>query len=212
MKTLIQCDFDGTVTEEDVSFILLDAFTDEDWRKYLNEYKKGKISVGDFNAKAFSLIKADRQTMLEFAKPRVRIRDGFVKLLDLCYKKGFRFVIVSNGLDFYIEAILKDIGLSDVEIHAARTSFNPGSVEVKYIGPEGNQIQEGFKEAYTKSFLGKGYRVIYMGNGTSDASSAKLAHYIFATGDLLAHCKERNLNCKPFTNFTDVIQGLEPLS
>jgi 2-hydroxy-3-keto-5-methylthiopentenyl-1-phosphate phosphatase len=28
IQTLVQCDFDGTVTEEDVSFMLLDAFAD----------------------------------------------------------------------------------------------------------------------------------------------------------------------------------------
>ena len=40
MKTLIQCDFDGTVTEEDVSFFLLDAFAQGDWRALLREYKE----------------------------------------------------------------------------------------------------------------------------------------------------------------------------
>jgi len=38
-KTLIQCDFDGTITEEDVSFILLDTFARGDWRRLLKEYK-----------------------------------------------------------------------------------------------------------------------------------------------------------------------------
>ncbi len=32
-KTLVQCDFDGTVTEEDVSFMLLDAFANGGWRQ-----------------------------------------------------------------------------------------------------------------------------------------------------------------------------------
>ena len=44
MKTLVQCDFDGTVTEEDVSFFLLDTFAQGDWRRLLQEYKEGKIS------------------------------------------------------------------------------------------------------------------------------------------------------------------------
>ena len=37
-KTAVQLDFDGTVTEEDVSFLLLDRFANGDWRKYLAEY------------------------------------------------------------------------------------------------------------------------------------------------------------------------------
>ena len=37
-KTLVQCDFDGTITEEDVSFMLLDAFADRDPRRWRQLY------------------------------------------------------------------------------------------------------------------------------------------------------------------------------
>ena len=33
MKTLVQCDFDNTIAESDVSFMLLDAFADGDWQQ-----------------------------------------------------------------------------------------------------------------------------------------------------------------------------------
>jgi len=211
MKTLVQCDFDGTITEKDVSFQLLDAFANGDWRQLLTEYREDKISVGYFNMKAFTMIRADRQTLLEFAKNEVRIRAGFRQLLAYCHKRGFRFVIVSNGLDFYIEAILRDIGVDNIEVLAAQTHFGPKGIEVKYIGPEGNQIQDGFKEAYIRLFLSRGYRIVYVGNGISDASSAKQAHHIFATGELLAYCKQTNLNCTPFVDLNDVVSGLELL-
>jgi len=45
---IIQCDFDGTITEEDVSFMLLDTFAQGDWRKWFQQYRENKISVGDF--------------------------------------------------------------------------------------------------------------------------------------------------------------------
>ena len=211
MKTLVQCDFDGTITEEDVSFQLLDAFANGDWRQLLTEYREGKISVGDFNMKAFTMIRADRQTLLEFVKNEVRIRAGFNELLAYCHKRGFRFVIVSNGLDFYIEAILRDIGVDNIEVLAAQTHFSPEGIEVKYIGPEGNQIQDSFKEVYIRLFLSRGYRVVYMGNGASDIPSARLAHHTFATGELLAYCQQTNLNCTPFADLNDVVSGLELL-
>ena len=53
MKTLVQCDFDGTITEEDVSFLLLDTFTDGNWRQMLEDYHEGRISVGVFNTRAY---------------------------------------------------------------------------------------------------------------------------------------------------------------
>ena len=211
MKTLVQCDFDGTITEEDVSFMLLDSFASEDWRRLLTEYRESRMSVGYFNTRAFAMVKADRQTLLEFAKNEVRIRAGFHELLAYCRRKSFRFVIVSNGLDFYIEAILRDIGIDNMEVLAAQTHFSPKGIEVKYVGPEGNQIQDGFKEAYVRSFLSRGYRVVYIGNGISDTSPAKQAHHIFATGELLDYCKQTNLNCTPFVDLNDVVRGLKLL-
>jgi 2-hydroxy-3-keto-5-methylthiopentenyl-1-phosphate phosphatase len=108
VKTLVQCDFDGTVTEKDISFFLLDAFAQGDWRRLLREYKEHKISVGEFNTKAFAMVKADKHTLLEALKGGVKVRAGFHELVNYCLRKGFRLVIVSNGLDFYIMAVLKE--------------------------------------------------------------------------------------------------------
>ena len=144
-------------------------------------------------------------------RSKAKIRAGFHELLACCRRKGFTFVIVSNGLDFYIEAILKDTGVDSIEVMAAQTRFTPEGIDAKYIGPEGNQIQDGFKETYIRLFLGTGYRVVYVGNGFSDVPSAKQAHHIFATGELLAHCKKTNLNCTPFVDLNDVVRGLELL-
>jgi len=211
MKTLVQCDFDGTITEEDISFFLLDTFAQGDWRRLLQEYKEHKISVGEFNTKAFTMVKADKATLLEALKGEVRVRAGLYELVDYCLRRGFRFVIVSNGLDFYIEAILQYLGLKNIKVHAAQARFNPGGMEVQYLGPDGKRLEDGFKEAYIESFLKLGYQVIYIGNGDSDIAPAKYAHHVFATGELLAYCRENNLKCKPFENFTDAVSGLELL-
>ncbi len=209
MKTLVQCDFDGTVTEEDTSFFLLDAFAQGDWRRLLREYKEHRISVGEFNTKAFAMVKADEPTLLEALKGKVEVRAGFHELVNYCLKKGFRLVIVSNGLDFYIKAVLKNLGLENIEVHAAQASFHPQGMEVQYVGPDGKRLGDGVKEAYTKSFRKLGYRVIYMGNGDSDVAPAKYAHHVFATGELLAYCRENNLNYKPFENFIDVVSDID---
>jgi len=211
MKTLVQCDFDGTVTEEDTSFFLLDAFAQGDWRRLLREYKEHRISVGEFNTKAFAMVKADKPTLLEALEGKIKVRAGFHELVNYCRRRGFRFVIVSNGLDFYIEATLKDLGLKNIEVHAAKACFHPEGMEVQYVGPDGKRLDDGVKEAYTKSFLKLGYRVIYVGNGDSDFAPAKYAHHVFATGELLAYCRENNLNYKPFENFIDIVRYIDLL-
>jgi len=211
MKTLVQCDFDGTITEEDTSFFLLDAFAQGDWRRFLREYKEHKISVGEFNTKAFSMIRADKPTLVKALEDKIKVRAGFHELVNYCQRRDFRLVIVSNGLDFYIEATLKGLGLNNLEVHAARASFHPEGMEVQYVGPDGKRLEDGFKEAYIQSFLKLGYRVIYLGNGDSDFAPAKYAHLVFATGELLAYCRENKLNYKSFENFTDVVRDIDLL-
>ncbi len=208
MKTLIQCDFDGTVTDEDVSFLLLDAFAQGNWRQLLKQYKEHKISVAQLNTRAFATVKADKSTLLEALKGRVRVRAGFRELVDYCAKNGFRLVIVSNGLDFYIEDILKKLGLRDIEVHAAQAFCHPEGMRIQYMGPDGSKLEEGFKEAYTRSFAKLGYAVTYIGNGDSDVAPAKCAQRLFATGDLLAYCQRNGLKHKPFETFFDVIRQL----
>jgi 2-hydroxy-3-keto-5-methylthiopentenyl-1-phosphate phosphatase len=209
MKILVQCDFDGTITEEDISFFLLDAFAQGDWRRLLRDYQEHRISVGEFNTKAFAMVKADKHTLLEALRGNVKVRAGFHELVNYCLEKGFRLVIVSNGLDFYIRAVLKDLGLRNIEVYAAQASFHPAGMKVQYVGPDGKILKDGFKEAYIKSFLKLGYRVIYMGNGDSDVAPAKYVHHVFATGDLLAYCRENNLKYKPFETFIDVVRELD---
>jgi 2-hydroxy-3-keto-5-methylthiopentenyl-1-phosphate phosphatase len=212
MKTLVQSDFDGTITEEDASFFLLDAFAQGDWRRLFREYKEDRISVGEFNTRAFAMVKADKYTLLEALQGNVKVRAGFHELVNYCLEKGLRLVIVSNGLDFYIRAVLKELGLADLEVHAAQASFHPAGMKVRYVGPDDKTVSDGFKEAYMESFLRLGYRVIYIGNGDSDIAPAKYAHRVFATGDLLAYGKENNLNCKPFKDFREVVEDLRQMS
>jgi len=212
VKTLFQCDFDGTITPEDVSFMILDAFADQDWRKLLAQYREGKITVAQFNSRAVRSIKADEETLLSFVRDKARLRPGFQDLLSYCHRHGFRFVIVSNGLDFYIKKVLSDIGADDIEIFAAKTSFGSAGVQAWYLGPRGERLEDRFKEAYLDSFRGRGYRVIYAGNGFSDIAPARKADHVFATSELLTACKEMNIACTPFNDLDDVVRGLESLS
>ncbi len=211
MKTIVQCDFDGTITQEEQSFLLLDTFARGDWKQLLKDYREGKISVNYFNTKAFAMVKEDRQTLIDFVRSKVKIRDGFSELLACCHRNGFRFIIVSNGLDFYIRAILREIRVENIKVFAAQTRFTSKGIEAKYIGPNGAQLESDFKEAYVNSFRRTGRRIMYVGDGLSDIRTAKQAQHIFARSELLNYCRKANLDCTPFVDLNDVARGLELL-
>ena len=212
-KTAVQLDFDGTVTEEDISFLLLDAYTGNNWHMYLDEYTSGDISVGRFNQSAFGMIKDDEKTLTDFVltSPRTRIRPGLKDFIDYCKVKGLRIIVVSNGLTFYIKAIFNKLDINGLEIHAAQNIFSPNGMRVRYLGPDGREVDAGFKESYTDMLLREGYEVIYVGNGTSDIYPSRKAGYVFATEDLLRRCQRENIRCFPFKDFYDVVETMKTL-
>lgn len=210
-NVLIQCDFDGTITCEDQAFMILDAYATGPWRHYLDDYRKDRITVGEFNCCAFALVRENEAMLVEFVRRTARLRQGFGEFVAFCRKAGLRCAVVSNGLDFYIKTILGDAGIVGVEVYAARTCFSPGGVRVSYHGPDGRDLEVGFKEAYTRHFLSQGYHIIYVGNGWSDISAACLAEYVFACDELLPLCGEKGLDGESFCDFYDVRRGLERL-
>ena len=208
IKTLVQCDFDGTITVDDISYGILDKFARGDWRVWEEKYHRNEISVGEFNARVFSMVKTDKATLIAYARLHSRLRDGLKDLIAFCKHQDIEFVIVSNGLDFYIETVLNDLKLRKIKALTGKTEFNHNGITVRYIGPTGEELMSGFKEAYTKLYIDKGYRVVYIGNGISDIPAARLSYRIFARDDLLDHCKEANLEYIPFDDMNDVINGL----
>ena len=211
MVMIIQSDFDGTITEEDVSFALLDAFAQGDWRELFQYYREHKMPVGEFNTRAFAMVKASRDELLKVARDEARLRTGLQELVDYCQRQGFRFVIVSNGLDFYINAIMQDAGLGDIEVHAARTQFDSEGLKVQYIGPDNTPMLSGFKDVYTKIFLKQDPQLVYVGNGPSDVPPALNAQHVFARDGMLEGCREINLKCTPFDDLNDIVRELESL-
>ena len=213
MKTAVQCDFDGTIIEGEASILLLDEFADGNWREIDDEFYSGQKSVIDCSKECFSMIKADEKTLTEFvlSSGRIKVRDGFVEFYNYCTQKGYYFIIVSNGLIFYIEAILHELGISNIEVFAGQNQFSPDGMDVKYISPNGAEAETDFKEAYTELLEKQGYRVVCIGDSVSDIFTARRASHIFATGDLRDHCRKENLGFIPFETFHDVIRGLEDI-
>jgi 2-hydroxy-3-keto-5-methylthiopentenyl-1-phosphate phosphatase len=213
MKIALQLDFDGTITEEDISFLLLDNYVGPVWREHLKDYTSGKIPVGAFNRRVFGLVKADLGAMTELisTSPRVRVRPGFRELLDYATGHDYKVAIVSNGLTFYIEHVLKMLGVNGMDIYAAENTFFPGGMSVRYVGPDGSEKEAGFKEAWTEALVKQGYDVIYAGNGRSDIYPSKLARHVFATGDLVEQCIKEKVPYTLFNDFFEVIEALEKL-
>jgi len=208
-KLAILCDFDGTVTIEEVSVSLLKKYTGEHWLKADRDLYSGKITIRETMRREFALLKAPRAEMEEFVRS-INLRQGFREFAKAAKKGGSPLVIASEGLDFYIDAFLKHYGL-DVEFRTNRAIFTDAGIKVEYpYSWEECDKCGNCKYAHLMNFKRQGYTVVYIGDGISDRCPARKADILFARNGLFEYCRREGIECIPYENFDDVMNYLWP--
>lgn len=208
---IVQCDFDGTIITNNLSLLLRERFAIGDWQKIESDYLRGQLTVEVSNMRQYALIKESRGKLEEFARQNVEVRPGFLEFAELCREAGDGLVIVSSGLDFYIEAALDEIGASDLELHCARTAFGEDGIVVSYLDPEGSIIEEGFKKKWLARLEGQSDSVTYIGDGLSDLEAACAAAHVFATGHLHTLLSAASVAHHTFSDFHDILRQMRRL-
>ena len=207
----VQCDFDGTVTVRDVGVAIMRTFASPQREEVEASYLAGEISVEESNKRQYALARVGPEELEQFISKTPVVRDGFTEFVGFCRAAGIPLVIVSCGMDLYIEPILKRLGMADIEHYSASARFKDGTVDVQYIDPWGVNRVEGFKSAYLRYLRQRGHPIIYIGDSISDIAPAMEADYVLATGTLVEYLRTRGKPHFPFDTFHDVTRYIKKL-
>lgn len=208
---IVQCDFDGTVTTNNLSLLLRERFAIGKWQKIESDYLRGQLTVEISNMRQYALIKEPKEKLLEFVRQNVDVRPGFLEFAEYCRVTGIGLAIVSSGLDFYIEAVLDRIGASDLKVHCAQASFCENGIIVSYHDPEGNIVEEGFKKNWLAWLKGQSDSLTYIGDGLSDLEAACAADHVFATEHLHILLDTASITHHTFSDFHDILRQMRHL-
>ncbi|MFC1981847.1 MtnX-like HAD-IB family phosphatase [Chloroflexota bacterium] len=208
---IIQCDFDGTIIRNNLSVLLREQYACGDWQKIDSDYLHGHLTVEQSNKLQFAFIKEPKERLQEFVLQHIELRPGFVEFVRYCQGSAIPFAIVSNGLDFYIEPVLVEIGMPDIELHCGRTSFSRDGIDVSYHDPEGNVLNHGFKKKYLTWLKKRGTKIIYLGDGLSDLEAARQADHVFATGHLPDLLNTQSTAHSTFSDFYELLHQVRLL-
>ncbi len=210
MNTAVLCDFDDTITLENVAHLILERFGDGSWKEVRRRYLDGLAQAEEYFEKCFVELRATRSQMQAHVQKTGRIRDGFVEFAELCRKRGIELAVVSTGLDFYIEALLEKHGLGWVPTYAVGTRFTPSGLEfdARYAREECGRWGI-CKCAIVERYREQGNRVVYVGDGRNDLCPARISDAVFARDVLKDLCHEEAIPHGEFHDFTDVVAGLE---
>jgi len=189
--------------------LLKEQFACEKWRRIELDYLRGRVSVEQSNRLQYALIKEPRERLQEFVRQHIDVRPGFREFVRYCRDNAIKFVIVSSGLDFYIETVLVEIGMPDLELYCGRTVFTKDGIGISYTDPEGNTIDKGFKDKYLFCLKRSARNLIYIGDGLSDLEAARCADHVFATGHLATLLRAESVAWSCFIDFYDLLSQMQ---
>lgn len=219
---MIFCDFDGTITKRDVIITIMEKFAPPEWVSIKDKilYER-TITLKDGIEMLFNLIDSDKKLEIEkYILNTVQLRDGFSDFINYCEKNNVEFNVLSGGLDFHIDPILKDFK-SKIKIYCSNAIFSSEKIKVIYPYLPKNCSLCGdcgcckieLIEKYPREEF---YRVV-IGDSLTDLPPSRVADITFARGDLIKYIDEENSKSEtpmkyiPFETFFDVKNSLEKI-
>ena len=199
---LVQCEFDGAITEEDVGAALLRMFGPSEADDSPTRSEEQRL------ASLYAQVDADKETVLDFALGLVVVRYDFDQFVNYCRGESIRLVVVSTGLDLYIQPTLDLLGFEELEIHTGQATFVENSLNIEYAGPDGVSIDRGFKSGFVRSFREQGHTVVYVGAGASCLDAAREADFAIARDGLTEAMEAEGLPHYTFDTFGDVARSI----
>lgn len=203
MRGIVLTDFDGTMVTIDTAEYVLDKFANKDWRLLDEQLVRGEITFQESLVKEFAMLRVSERAMIDALDAVTQFRPHFDKMIEYCEKQGFPLVVVSGGLDFSIRHFLEKNGwLNSVEIYAPKAECTENGVVLQFPKLLDSHSSD-FKEDLVKHYSKEGRKVVYIGNGLGDYSSAKRADLSLAIkGSQLARlCKDAGVTCQEITDF-----------
>lgn len=210
-KLAILCDFDGTIAHDDVGNLLFSTFADPAKTKPIVEsWKRGEISSRECLEGEASHALVSFQDLNAFIAER-EFDPFFKDFTDFAKRSGIEVVVVSDGLDYYIQRMLLRNGLAGTPFYSNHLQIKDGRFEVSFPHYDMLDCRDcgNCKTHHLRQLREQDYYIVYVGNGLSDRCPSHEADLVFAKTDLLAYCeKHDDINFVPFDNFRDVEREL----
>ena len=205
-------DFDDTAAEQNVASLLLERFGDPSWQAVRERFRGGELTLKEYQEITFRNILADRAVMQDYVKEHANLRPYFHDVWSYCAVHRLPMAIVSQGLDFYIQALLGKEGLPQVPVYSVHTKFTPQGITYQYHYTfPGHEREGNSKGLVVDAYKGRGHYVIYAGDGTSDLEAAPKADLLFAHRTLAEECRRQEIPYHPFNDFQAVLLALREI-
>ena len=210
VSVAVFCDFDGTITLEDTTDAVLEAFALPEYKEWEEKWEEGEITARECMEQQCRLLRVSPEALRSFLK-EIPIDPGIYALEEQCLAYGAPLTIVSDGIDFLMEEILRLNKLSHLPHFSNRLSWDKDGHPFLTF-PHADSNCEGGCGVCKCQLLERQYSrevfSVYIGDGLSDRCVAHQSNRVFAKKKLRDYCLKEGIVHNRFETLTDVAQLL----
>ncbi|WP_100139535.1 MtnX-like HAD-IB family phosphatase [Snodgrassella alvi] len=211
-KYTVLCDFDGTISEKDVTDTLLSQFGNEKCALLEQQWLDGIIGSRECMCQQIANMQASRAE-LDSVLAQIRIDPAFGTFIDLVQDAHLNVHIVSDGLDYAIQSILKRYNIDFLPVFANRLLHDQQQgwkLDFPYANEHCRKASGNCKCRHRSQLIGF-QKIFYVGDGTSDFCVADKVDLVFAKDKLIDFCQQKGIKHYPIKDFNDVVAILPDL-
>jgi 2-hydroxy-3-keto-5-methylthiopentenyl-1-phosphate phosphatase len=197
-------DYDGTIALTDVSDTVMAEYVAGGWEAEAAAYDAGLIGSRRLMDLEMAMVDSDPTDL--FATAAVQPHDeGFVAFVRTAQAADIPVEIVSDGFGFFIEPAMVALGVPELPIITARTTFEGRRAPIAY--PHGNPrclVCGTCKRDRVLAHRAAGRQVVFIGDGESDRYAAGYSDVVFAKRSLVRICLEAGWPFQRWTEFREI--------
>ena len=211
-KSIVFCDFDGTITVNDNIIAIIKHFNPKGWEEIAKQTLDMRISIQEGVSRLFRLLpSSQREEVLAYSISNVRIREGFGEFVSYCKDRNIEFYVTSGGIDFFVFPVLEAFGIPQDHIYCNSADFSGDRIEIVWPHPCDDNCSNGCgmcKTTIMRRFPESDYHRILIGDSVTDFEGAKLADSVFSRAYLTEKCEELGLPFTEYETFHDIIAAM----
>ena len=203
-------DFDRTITRRDVLDDLIEKYAvDKSWLEVEQLWQSGQIGSGECLRREFALIRID-DTSLDRFLDQIGIDPGFVRLVELLAGHRVPLSVVSDGIDWFIDRVLRRAGVTNLPVRANTLSREGLTMALlcPHHDPACVTAAAHCKCSSIRVLGADQRRSIYIGDGRSDLCPARSCDVVFAKLTLAELMTAEGRPFIPYTTLNDVADAL----
>ncbi|WP_334326125.1 MtnX-like HAD-IB family phosphatase [Gilliamella apicola] len=207
---IVLCDFDGTISVKDVTDTLLSYFGQDGCDELEELWVNGKIGSQECMSKQIALMDASLEEVNQVLS-KIEIDPMFKSFINYTQQNNIPVHVVSDGLDYAIQFVLKRHGIENLPIFANKLLHDNARswrLEFPYANKDCIKQSGNCKCNHVKK---QQYfpQILYVGDGTSDYCVSHNVDYVFAKDKLVNYCEKNKIMHCAINSFADVTKALK---